>query len=90
MSNLGKVAIAATTLVSAAVLSVGVGYVLIDIAPGVKNAIASLSNNDISNLAFISGLGAVAILVAKNIGKPFDALMDKMYPDDIKPKSVNS
>lgn len=90
MENLRGVVLGVVTIACATSLSLGVGYLLIDIAPGVKNAISSLSNNDISNLAFISGLGAVAILVAKNIGKPFDALMDKMYPDDIKPKSVNS
>lgn len=83
---LGKIITVGSTLAAPVVLAIGVGWLAVDTLPLMKNAIGGIDPKDINILIGIGSLGLGAVLFSKLIAKPFDKMMDAMYPDDIKPK----
>lgn len=88
LKMLKSVAVVGSTVIAGGVALFSAGYLIADISPAVKQAALGLSEGDLANLALIGGIACATALVAANIGKPFDRLMDRMYPNDILPKQV--
>ena len=88
MEKFNKVWVYTTTGLAVGAATLGVAYLAVDIGPDVAAGLLAIPKQDVINVACIAAFGAVTLAFTKYVGKPFDLLMDRMYPDDIPPKKV--
>lgn len=88
MKRLMKYWVYTTTGLAAGVATLGAAYLAVDIAPAVGAGLLAIPKQDALNVAYIAVFGLLTLAFVKCVGKPFDKLMDRMYPDDIQPKQV--
>jgi hypothetical protein len=81
LDKLTKVLVITSTVAAAAFTVAGVGVLVTDIGPSVVEYVRS-TNWVIPGS--IAALGVATLTFCGEIGKPFDALMDRMYPNDVK------
>lgn len=80
--KVSRILVAGATVVAAGATLFGVGSLAVDIGPSI---IDYVSNTSWVIPGSIATLGIITLTFCGVIGKPFDALMDRMYPNDVKP-----
>lgn len=87
MKALNRVAyfiVSLLALASAGAVLAGLVWLVIDLMPAMSQT--RLTTEDKGNILFTIGLAVGVFTFCKLVEKPFDTIMDKVYPDDIKPE----
>lgn len=80
--KVSRVLVVGATVVAAGFTLFGVGSLVADIGPSIIDHVLKTSWVVPGSIAAI---GVATLTFCGLIGKPFDALMDQMYPNDVKP-----